>query len=62
MKLNSDDDTDDSDDEKKENDKNEENGECPALDKDGNVILHDNGNTATIRKGAKVTRNNVSCL
>lgn len=58
VKLNSDDE--DSDDEKKENDQNEENGECPAVDKDGNVILHDNGNTATFRKGAKVTRNNVS--
>lgn len=57
VKLNSDDE--DSDDEKKENDQNDENGECPALDKDGNVILHD-GNTATFRKGAKVSRNNVS--
>lgn len=56
QKINLDSDDEDTDDEKKD----EENGECPALDKDGNVILHKNGDTATFRKGAKVTRNNVS--
>lgn len=58
QKVNLDSDNEETDDEKK----GEENGECPALDKDGNVILHQNGKTATFRKGAKGTKNNVSAL
>lgn len=55
VKLDSDDENED--DEKK---KNDDNGECPAVDKDGHVILYDNGNKAAFRKGLMGSKNLVS--